>query len=123
MPRGRRILLSLGVCGALFAGWVLWLRHEDAQSRIFDAEIWRETRSTDYVRGRMVPDLIARHRLEGMTRGQIVALLGEPTGLRAGAFVYDLGYPDDDPFPIDPYLLVIDFDPRGVAVRHAVVQG
>lgn len=123
MPRRRRILLSLCVALALLGGWIGWFRYREAQSRIFDATTWRQTRSSDYVRGRMVPDLLAHHRLEGMTRAQVVALLGEPTQLRDGAFVYDLGYPDDDLFPIDPYLLVIDFDGRGIAMRHAVVQG
>ena len=123
MSRRRRILLSLCVAVALFGGWVAWLRYQDARSRIFDAAVWREARGTAYVRGRMVPDLVARHRLEGMTRAQVVALLGPPGQQREGTFVYNLGYPDDDLFPIDPYLLTIEFDARGVAVRHAVVQG
>ena len=123
MSRRQPILVSLGVAVALFGGWVLWLRHEDTQSRVFDATIWRETRGTDYVRGRMVPDLLRQHRLEGMTRAQVTALLGEPTQIRSSSFVYNLGFPDDDPLPIDPYLLVIDFDARGNAIHHAIVQG
>ncbi len=72
----------------------------------------------------MVPDLLARHPLEGMTRSQVVALLGPPSPPSGtDRFAYNLGYPDDDPVPIDPYLLVIEFDARGVAVRHAVIQG
>ncbi len=61
----------------------------------FDGERWRNARgmtADDNPRGAMVTD-VGRILRPGMTRAEIVALLGVPNGEGGGRLSYDLGFP------------------------------
>jgi hypothetical protein len=123
-PRLKRALWGALVLVALAAASVGAIRYFDGRSRVFDAVAWRGPARGGYARGRMVPDLVARHRLTGMTRAELVALLGQPQQIFADGreLVYNLGVPESG-LAIDPDLLIITLDARGRAVRHAIVSG
>jgi outer membrane protein assembly factor BamE (lipoprotein component of BamABCDE complex) len=75
----------------------------------FDAVAWRAQDDAHPVRDAMVDDLVRSGRLKGMTRAQVVDLLGEPTPtdkFRDYDMVYWLG-PDRTYTPIDSSWLVI----------------
>lgn len=94
--------------------------------RQFDAQRWQDrTRaySRDAVRGCMVDDLLRRRLLEGRTRDEVVALLGEP---RRSVFFgdYDLVYwlgPERSLLSIDSewLLLRLGADGRVTEIRLA----
>ena len=92
----------------------------------FNAGIWRDSVQTYSVlapRGCMVDDLIATHRLRGVPRRDIVALLGEPrpTGyFKKYDLVYWLG-PERGPFGIDSEWLVLRLDSTGRVAEARVV--
>jgi hypothetical protein len=72
----------------------------------------------------MVDDLIASGRLDGLTRAEVVALLGEPLprgSFPAGAMYTDMHYylgPERGLFPIDSEWLFIDLDAEGVVESY-----
>jgi hypothetical protein len=121
MSRRRRILLSLCAAVALFGGWVVWLRYEDAQSRLFDAERWRGAAGGTKIRSRMAGDLVAGNRLRGMSRAAVLALLGpaqrEIRNADDWSLRYNLGLPD---LGIDDDILDISLDPHGIVTRSRV---
>ncbi len=108
----------------------LWPIVNDRMHRIpFDAQAWRspEREPRDIFwppRLRMVDDLLRRHRLDGMTRQQVVALIGEPD--QTGYFsnwdmVYWLG-PERGGFRIDSEWLVLRLDSQQKVTEHRIVR-
>lgn len=78
----------------------------------FDQAGWRNADPSGRARANMLPDFIARHRLEGMTRQQVTALLGPPTTTdkwHGADLTYVLGN-DGSIFPIDSEWLLITLD-------------
>jgi len=83
--------------------------------RVFDSELWKASlaeESQDPIKLQMVDDLLRKHPLVGLSRSQVLDLLGEP--LRTDKFsdwdlVYWLG-PERALFSIDSEWLVIRFD-------------
>ena len=76
----------------------------------FDATAWRAQGDAHAPRHAMVDDLISSDRLKGLTRTQVVALLGEPTAtdkFREWSMAYRLGG-DRTYLPITPSWLVIN---------------
>lgn len=86
----------------------------DGHSRFVQSE-WMDTTLANgrlAVRGCMVDDLLERHELRGMTRDQVVALLGEPPKtdyFREYDLVYWLG-PERGLIGIDSEWLVMKLD-------------
>jgi len=74
------------------------------------------------VRQRMLPDFLAHHRLEGMTRDSVTALLGEPE--HEGRFHgWDLAYwlgPERTIFGNGTEWLVVMFDAEGQVSQHDI---
>ena len=67
---------TLGTAGWFFYGDTI---QEYLRRRPFDAAAWKgEKTFTNDVRIRMVDDLLRRHSFRGMTREQVIAILGEP---------------------------------------------
>lgn len=106
-------------------GGSLWWRSRGAR---FDAALWRDPRRAyseeDPVRLRMVDDLLRRHPLRGMTRAQVVALLGEPRPTRYFR-EYDLVYwlgPERGWLSMDSEWLVVRLDSRGRVAEYRVVR-
>jgi hypothetical protein len=89
-PIRRLFVLLVLLLVAAVAGYLRWL-HPGYDERPFTPAAWAAAEAE--ARGHMVKDLLAKHRLEGMTRAEIVALLGEPDSSHArGSGTYALGY-------------------------------
>lgn len=91
----------------------------------FDEARWKNADLSGRARAEMLDDFLAQHRLKGMTRAEVVALLGEPTPTDKwdGAhMIYVLGN-DGSYFGIDHAWLLIDLDARGrvASYRRTVV--
>ncbi len=92
----------------------------------FKSEVWKNTSSEfslDSVRLRMVDDLLLTKLLVGLTRNNIVALIGEPDDtpyFREYPMVYHLGQ-ERHPFGIDSEWLVIQLDKQGIATESLIV--
>ena len=113
-----RPFLRLG--GALF----FVTTEEYANRRTFDAALWQDSNQVDTgIRIRMVDDLLTRHQLQGMTRGKIVELLGDPEDtpyFKDWDLVYWLG-PERGFFSIDSEWLVIRLDTQGRVSEYRLV--
>lgn len=111
----------------LSAGLYLWVRHSAVLvgwgSLPFDSGRWKavDPRDWDSVRGKMVRSLVRDHRLKGMTRSQVIQLLGHPDGSsRATKFIYILGAYSG--FGIDYDVLELEFDAAGRARKWRIYQ-
>lgn len=103
----------------------------------FDKHVWKAAKTWDFdnIRGTMVRSLLNDHEFTGMTRLEVVELLGPPDGAdgqvpddlwvppevcaAAATFYYVLGMYSG--FRIDHDFLIIYFDENG-AVQRAVTQ-
>lgn len=95
------LVVAVAMAVGAFATWRAYTgaRSQLAESRCdghatFVQSQWMDTalvRSKLAVRGCMVDDLLERHELRGMTRAQVVALIGEPDTTR-DLPEYDLVY-------------------------------
>ncbi|HEX8242360.1 MAG TPA: hypothetical protein VF541_02645 [Longimicrobium sp.] len=135
MPRGLRIFVgSATALGAVYAAlWMAFSAFERSlpESRCrgherFSAAVWRDTVQA-YAelapRGCMVDDLLASRDLHGLTRAEVVALLGTPP--KTGYFrEYDLVYwlgPERGPSSIDSEWLVLRLDAAGRVAEYRLV--
>jgi outer membrane protein assembly factor BamE (lipoprotein component of BamABCDE complex) len=78
----------------------------------FDQTGWKSADLDGRVRADMFPDFLDRYPLRGMTRSQVIALLGPPTPTDKWAgtdMIYVLGS-DGSMFPIDNEWLLIKLD-------------
>jgi len=118
-PRLRALALII-VFGSILAAtcyayW--WFSYAGNISTRFDSEAWKASLARDDdddnpVRLQMVDSLLDQYHLQGMSREQIVALLGKPPETRYfkdSDFVYWLG-PERGAFRIDSEWLTIRFD-------------
>jgi hypothetical protein len=109
--------VALGV-SVVFTVWGVDAYLKQKASR-FDSTIWRDEslgESLGDVRFRMVEDMLASHRLVGMSRTDVLKLLGTPTSFdeeHESGLIYYLGT-GDQWIPIDPYILEIRFDVNGL---------
>jgi hypothetical protein len=100
-----------------------------SQRTTFEAKTWRE-RSLDHdpewpTRLRMIDDLIAKRRLDGLTRNELLALLGpadQTDKWRDWDLVYWLGYQRSGFIRIDSEWLVIRFDDSGRVASYRLVS-
>lgn len=86
----------------------------------FDGRLWRLVGPEDDDRLAMADDLIARNRLDGMTRARVRKMLGEPTDsgrFQPGALAYRLGL-ERVYMPVDFEWLVICFDDQDKVSRY-----
>ena len=101
---------------------------ERAHRLAFDAHAWR-TNTADAgrewpTRLRMVDSLMDRRLLDGLTRAQVVELLGPADGTakwREWDLVYQLGPERNALFRIDSEWLVIRLDARGAVTSYRLV--
>jgi hypothetical protein len=107
------VLAALAAC----AGGLAWFRdfcNPGFAPLAFTPEAWAEANTLH--RGYMADDLLASHDLRGMTKADVVALLGPPdddqTDLRR--FRYHLGRRGRNPdCPLTEFSLLIGFDGQG----------
>jgi hypothetical protein len=91
----------------------------------FDSAAWQDRDQIENAaRIRMVDHLLDHHDLGSKTRGEIVALLGDPDRteyFRDWDMVYWLG-PERSFFSIDSEWLVFRLDPDSRVVEHRIVR-
>lgn len=90
----------------------------------FDQNAWKNADLSSRARADMLQDLLERHPLEGRTRSEIVALLGEPTPTdkwEGAEMIYVLGN-DGSYMAIDHEWLLIDLDQRERVVAFKTVR-
>jgi outer membrane protein assembly factor BamE (lipoprotein component of BamABCDE complex) len=94
-----------------------------AGCREFDSVTWSKADTRKQIRAPMAESLIAQCKLRGMTRKQIVQILGQPTKtnyFREYDLVYVLG-PERGFISIDYEWLVIKLGPDGRVVNYLIV--
>lgn len=125
----KNIWWALAVC-AILAGAIAWFLFGDSvQERLnrrnFDPIEWQGQKSMDKdVRIRMVDDLLRRHSFKGMTREQVIAIIGEPDKteyFKNWDMVYWLG-PERGFISIDSEWLVLRMDSRKRVLEVSVVR-
>jgi hypothetical protein len=93
--------------------------------RPFDSDRWKQAeRLDDQVRVQMIDHLVWSGKLDGLSRGELVALLGAPSNagyFRDRDYVYWLGN-ERSLFSIDSEWLVVDVDASGRVSHYEVVR-
>ncbi len=118
----------IGAAAVVAAGLVVGAIILDSRRRRpgrFDGRLWKLVGVDDDDRLEMADDLIARGRLEGLSRGRVLKLLGQPneTGrFKAGDFAYRLGL-ERTYMPVDFEWLIIHFDANDRVERHWIATG
>src|SRR5262249_51200547 len=88
----------------------------------FDSDKWKALRSStarNNPRAGMVSDLQPQLR-PGMTRDEVVTLLGEPEVKEGARYVYSIG---TSAFGVDYEYFVVEFDADGKLLRHMITRG
>lgn len=126
----KRLVRAVAIASPILlgAGWWYWRSDYSSLPLRFERERWLAAEpefTSRSVRLRMVDSLLRRHTLIGMSRDEIVALIGEP-GDSGGYFkdydlVYFLGLERDSLFAIDGEWLVVGLDEHAVASEARLV--
>ena len=121
------MILALGSVPLLLLSWVFF-GHEVknfVHQRTFNQEVWKTQNSFAHdadwpPRLCMVDDLLASGRLTGMSKGQVIDLLGPPDGTQDAGVSYYLG-PERGLIRIDSETLMIEFGGNG-KVSHQKIH-
>ena len=116
----KRKLLIISILALLAAGGWLVLR----PGRHFDATLWKNPATPASVRLGMADDLINAHKLNGLTRRDVVTLLGEPPKteyFKEYDIVYYLG-PERGFMGIDSEWLVLKLGSDDQVKRAAIAH-
>jgi outer membrane protein assembly factor BamE (lipoprotein component of BamABCDE complex) len=121
-----KLWIGIAIAISLFAVFIcmiwFWL---SCQHKTFNPVIWRDENQVQAgVRLEMADDLIAHDKLNGMTRVEVVNLLGEPTKtnkFKDWDLVYWLGQ-ERSFIPIDSEWLVVYFDANGLVRDYRIVK-
>lgn len=111
-----------GMAGLLLAALLLGGCGDMGDAEAFDARQWREGErdSAFYARRhRMVDALLAGPLQPGMSRADLLALLGEPDDRSGGRFYYTLG----SSYGADVDYLVIAFDAQDRVASAQITRG
>lgn len=117
--RDRIIGAAAVVAAGLVVGAIVMDARRPKPGR-FDGRLWKLVGPQDDDRLAMADDLIARNRLEGLSRARVRKMLGEPTEtgqFQPGAFAYRLGL-ERAYMPVDFEWLVICFDDQDKVSRY-----
>lgn len=125
----RKGLLVLGAACLLAAALVVlgWSGRDNGERQPFDSTRWRESMASeqaDPVRLRMIDDLLRKHRLQGMTREDVDALLGRPAKtnfFQDYEYVYWLG-PERGFMSVDSEWLGLKFDGAQRVIRAEILR-
>jgi hypothetical protein len=126
-PRRRWLRLSLQTAiliasaFAVVGVWDSYRERSRLEAETFHGELWRDPKGIDEgVRLSMADGLIARDELRGLTRSEVVKMLGEPPPpeyFREWDMVYRLGM-EGSYFGIDSEWLVIRLGPDGRVIDY-----
>jgi hypothetical protein len=142
MPRAANPLVRVAALVVVLAvgagGFALWRAYSGARSQLSESRCdghdtfarsqWMDTtlaRGRLAIRGCMVDDLLDRHELRGMTRAEVVALIGEPDA-RSDFPEYDLVYwlgPQRGLIGTDSEYLVMKLDQSRRVVTVELIAG
>jgi hypothetical protein len=115
----RRWMVAVAVAACLLGGIVWHIRYP---GRAFDAAAWNDPAQINGgVRQPMADRLIAQDSLRGMTRAEVVRLLGEPLAL--SLIGWDLAYyigPERSFISIDSECLVIRLGKDGRVIASGI---
>jgi len=125
LPRSRWIgLAAVGL--AVFASVLVWMFQ--TPGREFDQQLWNDygdlNQAARYPRLEMADRLVAKGKLSGQSRAEVVDMLGEPpetTYFRDWDLVYWLG-PERGFMGIDSEWLVFRFDTQGRVGDDRIVR-
>ena len=120
------ILISLVlVVLAFFSIAVLF---DDGVDQIyFDSDVWKNTPaefSLESTRLKMVDDFLDKYFIVGMSRDEVISLIGEPDQteyFKSYEMVYMLGQETDSYFAIDSQWLVLDLNDSERVVSYNIV--
>ena len=93
----------------------------------FVSNVWKNTPavfSHDSVRLRMIDDFLEGHSIVGMSRGEVILLIGEPDQteyFKSYDMVYMLGQETDSYFAMDSQWLVLDLNDSERVVSYDIV--
>ena len=93
----------------------------------FVSNVWKNTPavfSHDSVRLRMIDDFLEGHSIVGMSRGEVILLIGEPDQteyFKSYEMVYMLGQETDSYFAMDSQWLVLDLNDSERVVSYDIV--
>jgi hypothetical protein len=120
------IILALGSAPLLLLSWFLFgdALENFVHQRTFNQELWKTQNSSAHdadwpPRLCMVDDLLASGRLNGMSKKQVIELLGPADGTQDAGVSYYLG-PERGPFGIDSETLIIEFGEDGNVCRQEI---
>lgn len=121
------LAVGLAICAA-GAWWYVGRRDFGVQHVPFDSAAWKQSPAKDSpqsMRLRMFDDLNTNHELEGMTREELIELLGEPDPqsdeFKEFDMVYHLGR-ERSPLGVDDDWLVIRLDEEKKSVAEASLK-
>lgn len=117
--RDRIIGAAAVVAAGLVVGAIVMDARRPKPGR-FDGRLWKLVGPQDDDRLAMADDLIARNRLEGLSRARVRKMLGEPTDpgrFQPGAYAYRLGL-ERAYMPVDFEWLIICFDDQDKVSRY-----
>ena len=121
------VWVSLAVLAAVIASFAIYICFEFGwlPQRPFDSVAWKRVeRADDETRLQMVDSLLRSGRLDGLSRPQVLALLGPAHGFgyfREYDLVYWLG-PERGPFRIDSEWLLIRLGPDGRVLEYRLAR-
>jgi outer membrane protein assembly factor BamE (lipoprotein component of BamABCDE complex) len=118
----RKVWVSIFIGGAVL---MLGAGSYMARGGDFDSNQWKALQNStarDNPRAGMISDLQKRVLRTGMTRAELIALLGEPdlTESEGNRYVYEIG---TSAFGVDYEYFVIEFDSAGKLLRHSIRRG
>jgi outer membrane protein assembly factor BamE (lipoprotein component of BamABCDE complex) len=130
MNARKRMIFAIVLLVACIAGYCTFLVYHllfsnYVQPMPFDSAVWKASPvklSYDSIRLRMVDDLMKNHTLEGMSRTEIVDLLGEPDTtphFHDYDMVYQLGQERRSP-AIESEWLVMRLDEKGIVTEAKI---
>jgi hypothetical protein len=120
MKKSLRIVFIVALLALLAGGCWFMLR----PGRHFDVALWKNSATTSSVRLRMADDLVNSKKLNGLTRQEVLTLLGEPPKteyFKEYELAYYLG-PERGFMSIDSEWLVLKFGPDGRISRAAIAR-
>ena len=122
----KTILISLVLVGLAFFSIKVFF--DDGIDQIyFDSDVWKKTPaefSLESTRLKMVDDFLDKYFIVGMSRDEVISLIGEPDQteyFKSYEMVYMLGQETDSYFAIDSQWLVLDLNDSERVVSYNIV--
>lgn len=126
LPSKKTIVIILVIIVSVFFG-ISVLLDDGVDQTPFVSNVWKNTPavfSHDSVRLRMIDDFLESHSIVGMSRGEVILLIGEPDQteyFKSYEMVYMLGQETGSYFAIDSQWFVLDLNDSERVVSYDIV--